>query len=168
MTINEKPKYAILYDYKIYPFNSEWHVFRVIALRDFANIKRGDIGGYIRSHEQLSHEGDCWVADDAIVQGGRVSGNARIYGNAHIVSNAVEVRGDARVGGNAVLMSNVRVEGSARIDGNACLDKASYVGGTAHLTGNVRMMQVTLIEGEYNKGYITDFRPHVHLIPRGP
>lgn len=167
MTNIENPKYAILYDRKIYPYNSEWHVFRIIALRDFADIKRGDIGGYIRDYEQLSQEGDCWVADDAVVQGGRVSGNARIFGKARIISDAVRIRGDARVGGNAVLMSNVIVEGFARIDGNARLDKASYIGGTAHLTGNVSMSRVNLAEGRYDTGYYTNYLPHMHLIPRG-
>ena len=59
---------------------------RVIALRDFADVKKGDIGGRIQSKENLSHEGNAWV-----------SGNAQVYGNAQVSGNALVTRGPINV-----------------------------------------------------------------------
>ena len=50
-------------------------LYRIKALVDIPNIvKAGELGGYIESEENLSHEGNCWVGDDAYVYN-----NAYIY-----------------------------------------------------------------------------------------
>jgi len=36
-------------------------LYRIRALKDFENVKNGDLGGYIRSENNLSQEGNCWV-----------------------------------------------------------------------------------------------------------
>ena len=48
---------------------------RVVALKDFADVKTGDFGGFVESEGNLSHDGDCWVYGEA-----RVDGNAYVYG----------------------------------------------------------------------------------------
>ena len=62
---------------------------RIRALRDIprTGVKAGDIGGWIKSESQLSHDGECWVYGNAVV-----SGNAEVCGNAVVCGNA-EVRG---------------------------------------------------------------------------
>jgi hypothetical protein len=59
-------------------------LFRIQALRDFGQIRRGDVGGYIERESNLSHDGDSWVADVAQVYGphGSVRGNGRVSGEA--------------------------------------------------------------------------------------
>ena len=70
---------------------------RIEALKDFADVKKGDKGGYVESEENLSHEGNCWVYDNARVYGNaRVSGDVRVFGNTW-VSGYAEVYGDARI-----------------------------------------------------------------------
>ena len=64
---------------------------QIVALKDFADVKAGDLGGWIESEENLSHDGDCWVYDNAIVYMG-----AKIYDNAKVRDNAV-VYADANV-----------------------------------------------------------------------
>ena len=55
------------------------NLFRVVALKDFGNVKKGDIGGFIEKEENLSQEGLCWVYDNALIcEGARVSDNARV------------------------------------------------------------------------------------------
>lgn len=51
-------------------------LFRIEAVVDIEsqNVKRGDIGGYVETEDNLS--GDAWVTDDA-----RVYGNAQVYGD---------------------------------------------------------------------------------------
>ena len=45
--------------------------YQVKALRSFADVKEGDLGGYIEKESNLSHDGDAWVYGNA-----KVSGNA--------------------------------------------------------------------------------------------
>lgn len=40
-------------------------IFRIQALKDFGDVKAGDLGGWVESEDNLSHEGDCWIYDDA-------------------------------------------------------------------------------------------------------
>jgi hypothetical protein len=62
---------------------------RIRALRDFSDVKAGDIGGYIEKESNLSHDGDCWIYDDARVYGNaRVFDNAQVYGNAQVFDDA--------------------------------------------------------------------------------
>lgn len=49
--------------------NGKHSVYRIIALKDFGNVKTGDIGGYIESEYNLSQKGNCWIGVDAIVAG---------------------------------------------------------------------------------------------------
>ena len=58
-------------------------VYRIRALRAFADVKIGDLGGFVETKQNLSNMGNAWVY-----------GNAKVYGNA-------EVCGDAKVCDNA-------------------------------------------------------------------
>ena len=72
-------------------------LYRIQALRDFGNVKEGDIGGYIESEKNLSQDGNAWVSGDARVYGNAcVYGNARVYGDARVSGNA-QVSGDADI-----------------------------------------------------------------------
>ena len=60
---------------------------RIQAVRDFDAVQKGDLGGWVESEENLSHDGNCWVFGDGRVFGdGEVFGNARIGVNAYISS----------------------------------------------------------------------------------
>ena len=57
-------------------------LFRIKALKDFEDVKKGDKGGFIEDEHNLSHDGNSWVCCDA-----RVYGNARVCGNIKIENN---------------------------------------------------------------------------------
>ena len=42
-------------------------LYRIKALKDFGNVKKGDLGGYIEKEDNLRHYGNCWVYNDAKV-----------------------------------------------------------------------------------------------------
>ena len=84
-------------------------LFRIKALRSFDSVEYGDLGGYIRSKESLSHDGNAWVGDKAKVSGEAVvRDNARVEGNAR-VDNSAMVVGDSLVSGNAKVEDNAIV-----------------------------------------------------------
>ena len=106
-------------------------LYRIEALKDFANVKKGDKGGYIEKENNLSQEGDCWiygntkVFDSAVVYDhAKVYGNAKVFGdaivcdNAQVYDNAV-VFGNAEVCGNAIVYDNAKVYGGAEVFGHA-------------------------------------------------
>jgi len=65
-------------------------LYRIKALRSFSDIKKGDLGGYVESELNLSHNGKCWVSGNAKVSdNAKVSGNAWVYGNSRVFGNAV-------------------------------------------------------------------------------
>ena len=44
-------------------------LYRIRALKDFADVKAGDFGGYIEKESNLSQDGIAWVCDSALVCG---------------------------------------------------------------------------------------------------
>ena len=53
---------------------------RIKALGDFRDVEAGDLGGWVESERNLSHDGNAWVYDNA-----RVCGNAWVDGNDHLL-----------------------------------------------------------------------------------
>ena len=106
---------------------------RIKALKDFGNVKKGELGGYVESEYNLSQIGNCWVYGNARVCGdAELCGNAKVCGNARVCGNA-EVCGNAWVYGNAEVCGNAKVCGDAELCGNA------WVYGNAELCGNARV-----------------------------
>ena len=70
-------------------------LYRIIALRDFGEVKKGDKGGFIEKEGNLSHNGNAWVYGNAWV-----CGNAKVYGNAKVWGDA-EVTTVVKTFGNA-------------------------------------------------------------------
>ncbi len=100
---------------------------RIVRLRD------GQMGGWIETEINLSHEGDCWIYDEA-----KVYGNARIYGEAQVSSNA-SVADDAQVFGDARVTGRAAVSGDAKIYENAVVSGDTYVSGKAKIFGSARV-----------------------------
>ena len=55
-------------------------LYRIQSLRSFSNVKEGELGGYIESEDNLSHDGMCWVYEEA-----KVFGNAKVYKNGDYI-----------------------------------------------------------------------------------
>ena len=128
-------------------------LYRIEALKDFGEIKKGNKGGFIESENNLAHEGDAWVSDNAHVYGDAcVFDNARVYNNA-FVSGYAQVYGNARVYGNAWLYDNTRVCGyawvadNARVYGDANVCDDSSVFGSACVYDNARVYGDALVRG---------------------
>jgi hypothetical protein len=62
--------------------NKKCGLTQIIALKDFGDVKLGDLGGWVECEKSLSQSGDAWVSGNARVYGdARVSGNAWVYGS---------------------------------------------------------------------------------------
>ena len=123
-------------------------LYRIEALKDFSNVKKGDKGGFIESEDNLSQYGNCWIYGNAMVYGNaKIYGNARVYGDAMVFENAkvfadTLIYGDAKVFGNALVFDNAEVFEKARIFMNA------YVFGNAKVYGNANVYGFAEIIGD--------------------
>ena len=94
-------------------------LYRIKALKDFGYVKKGDFGGFVQGEHNLSHDGNCWIYDNAIVcNNARASGNAIVSGNVEICDNAI-VCNNAIVRDNAIVCNRVLVCNNAVVRGNA-------------------------------------------------
>lgn len=120
-------------------------LYQIEALKDFCNVRKGDLGGWIEKEENLSQDGKCWVSDNAQVFGNtRVSCNAIVYENACVYGNAkvydnVEVSGIAKVYGNSWVYGYASVYGNAKVYGN------TKVSGNAKVYGNARVFDSAIV-----------------------
>lgn len=109
-------KYELLKD--DYIKLGESTAYRIRALKDFGNVKKGDLGGYIEKEENLSHDRNASVFDNAYVFGKSViTHNAKVYGDANVGGNS-SMYGVSRVSGNSTV-TNSRIEGVAEVYGDA-------------------------------------------------
>ena len=136
--MNEK-KYKLLESEKIEEFGRT--LYRIVALKDFFNVRKGDRGGYVESGANLDQEGDCWVADNAwVYENARVYENATIHGNAQVYGHAT-VGGHATVSGDARVADNARVYEGASVSGSALVSHDANVYGGAWVYGNARVFE---------------------------
>lgn len=119
---------------------------RIRALRNFGDVHQGDLGGWVEREGNLSHNGNCWVADSAAV-----FNNVKVCDDA-IVKNRAVVSGNAKVEDFAVVDGCSRILDSARVKWHATVTNAKvcdratvsgrmridhgYIGGNALFTGS--------------------------------
>ena len=52
-------------------------LYRIRALKDFADVKKGKLGGWVQTEDNLSQKGNCWIYNNA-----KCMDNARMYDNS--------------------------------------------------------------------------------------
>lgn len=155
---------------------------RIRALRNFWPVEKGQLGGYVESEENLSHNGDAWVfgnakvfdharvSDNAQVSGNayvfgyawvrgnaKVFDNAKVFGEASVYGNAY-VFGDAWVFGNAKVCDHATVFGKAEVYGDAFIFGDSHVFGNAHVFGDAMLYGKIMLRGQARVGHTKDFQ----------
>lgn len=110
-------------------------------------MKKGDLGGYIAKEENLSHDRNAWVFDNAVVVGEeaavyddaeihdnvRVYDRAKVYHDARVYGNTV-IRWEARVSGDAQVFDNVEISGKAKVYGDCHIAAGTTATGDNTLT----------------------------------
>lgn len=142
---------------------------RIIALKDFGKVKKGDLGGWVQSEDNLGFEGKAWVqgnarvfgnarvSDDAIVSGNAtVRGHAQVYGIARVLGDA-SVYDDAQVFGYAQVSGYVRVYGRAKVYGKVRVFGDTTVGDVAQVCGHVRISGHVVIGGDAKVTCVNDY-----------
>lgn len=127
--------------------DSPWSLFyRLVALRDIPEhgVKAGDLGGFVEEGDILSHEGSCWIGENAMVGPFvKVQDNAYIGGNAHVLNNF-----DSR---SLVIKENASITGNAKVwlrrFGAERPDESTLIAGNAQISGNAQLINVRFVLG---------------------
>lgn len=124
----EEKKYRLIEGSRSWQYGRP--IYRIQALRDFSDVKKGDLGGFVESEGNLSQEGDCWIYDMAqAVEKSRVEGDACL-------------RDCSKMYDSSLLKDKAQLRGCARmlhyscLEGNAVATDAAILG-FATITGDV-------------------------------
>ena len=127
-------------------------LYRIQALKDFDDVSKGDVGGYVEKEDNLSIHGKSWIYDDA-----RVTGNAMVADDACVCNDAL-VTDDARIFDNARIYDNAQVRDWAWIQGNGSIFDNAHVYGDAQIGHGVRVSGDAQIYGDvYIQGFFHIF-----------
>ena len=118
-------------------------LYRIEALKDFSDIKTGDKGGFVESENNLSHEGYCWIYDNAkVYDNAIIQDNALIYDNTEVYDTAMicgdsNIHDNVKIYGDSFIGDQVEVFGNVEIHGNASLHDNVHVSGFTDICGDV-------------------------------
>lgn len=117
-------------------------LFRIRAVRDFSDVKAGDLGGWVASDgvykagrltalANLDHNGDCWLYDNAkSFYGGRICGDAKMYEDSEVIGRGL-------VGGRAKVRDNIVVDGRNSFQTNSAIVGTDCdVSGSGHIVSH--------------------------------
>lgn len=137
-------------------------LYRIEAVKDFSNVKKGDLGGWVEKEYNLSQEGNCWVFDEACVYGNaKVYGDANVYheaevwGNSKVLDNA-EVHGESKVygnveiGGNSEVCCESEILDYAKVYGDAKVYDNAKIYGNARIDGHALVCDIAEVWGDSN------------------
>jgi len=105
-------------------------LFRIKALRDFSDVKKGQLGGFVQNEYNLSHEGDCWIYSDA-----SACDSSKVQDNAKLRDFCM-LRDYAKLSDNAVMQEYVTLEGRGSLSGNAVMMNDSFMTGRSSASGD--------------------------------
>jgi carbonic anhydrase/acetyltransferase-like protein (isoleucine patch superfamily) len=110
---------------------------RIRALRDFACIKKGDLGGWVESEHNLSTDYNlAWI-----------SNNARVYGAARVIGDAW-ISGNAQIYGQALISEEANVDGNAMVYGYSLISDCASVGEGVRIFGEAKIIGNARVSGE--------------------
>ncbi|HGO5855592.1 TPA: hypothetical protein ACK3JJ_000195 [Mannheimia haemolytica] len=136
--------------------NEQQKLYQIKALKTFTTsngteVKEEDLGGFISGEHNLSHEGNCWVANNAEVWdqacvsenaylGGfsSLSDQVQLYGNAKVIRG--KISGNVKIYDNAKVAVKGRIEDEVEIFGNAVVaSKETEISGSVKIFGNAHI-----------------------------
>jgi len=144
--LNLMKKYRLLKEDYI-KFNGKI-LYRIQALKNFSNVNKGDLGGYIESEDNLSHFGTSWIyhkeamvfenaaiyEDAKIIEEAIISGNAWIFGNAQVAGRSL-IFENAKIYGDTKVLVGITLSGNVRICGTTVLvDKLPHLAGDTFIS----------------------------------
>ena len=120
-------------------------IYRIRALKDFSDVRTGDIGGWVCSEYNLSQNGNCWIYDNAkCLDDARVYYNAKMYDNAIMYDDAI-MYDNSRMFNNTIMYNNSRIFNNAKMYDNAMMYNKTRMFSNAIMGDNAIMYDDAII-----------------------
>ena len=138
-------KYEILMDKEN---TIEWNghtLHRIRALKDFGEVNKGDLGGFVENKNNLSHYGNCWIYDDAkAMDNSRIYDNSRMYDNSEMHDNSVmcdysKMYDESKMYNNSKMYNKSRMRGDSRMHGDSRMFDNSAMYNNSEMYNKSRM-----------------------------
>ena len=127
-------------------------LYRIRALKNVVKsydgtyaVKKGTLGGYVQKEANLSHEGNCWVFDNAKVfddtqvqNHAVITDESMVFGNSVIKDRAI-ICNQSKVYGFAIIQDDAIVMDRAEVFGHVVMEDFSSIGDDAKLYGSAKM-----------------------------
>ena len=92
-------------------------LYRIRALKNFKNVKVGDLGGWVSNENNLSQYGDCWIYNNAMcMDNSRMFGNSRMYNNSKMFDDS-KMFGDSRMYNNSKMFGDSVLKAKEKLYG---------------------------------------------------
>ena len=116
---------------------------RIRALTNFGDVKEGDIGGYVQDRDNLDHNTNAWIYDDAVVM------------DASFITKDAKIKDTTFVYGTSKIDGKITINGNATINNSTIFDTNSSVfhfcGYSKSIVRNVKILSKnTLLRGQFN------------------
>ena len=108
-------------------------LYKIRALKNFSDVKKGDLGGWVSSENNLSQEGNCWIYDEA-----KCMDNARMYDDS-CMYNYSEMYDSSRMHGDSKMYDSSEMHDSSTMYGNSIMYGNSMMCGYSKMFDNTEM-----------------------------
>lgn len=142
---------------------------RIRALKNFGDVKKGDLGGFVECESNLSQIGKCWVYDQAMVYlNGKVLDYAKVKDHAEICSSVIQdyaiVQNDAVVQRSSLVRDRSMISNYARVSNGAQICDISCIKNNAHVSGHrVSICGDSIISGNVCLNYANPWESYMDL-----
>jgi len=141
-------KYKILKETKLDGNGKLPPYYRIEALKDFGDVKKGDIGGWVSNYENLSQDGNCWLYDNGKARyNARILDDATIHGNAS-AGGSSEMHGYSKLTGNACINRSAKLYDYAIVSYSAIVTDNAIVGSFGQIFDTVTLHGNSMVTGK--------------------
>ena len=97
-------------------------LYRIRALKDFSDVKKGELGGWVSNENNLSQYGDCWIYNEAkCMDYSRIYDNGIMYDNSIMFDNS-EMHGDSTMYEHSRMYDHSAMYGCSELYGDSILE----------------------------------------------
>ena len=113
-------------------------LYRIKALKDFSDVKKGDLGGWVFSKNNLSQEGDCWIYNNA-----KCMDNARVCDDSCMYDYSV-------MRNNSCMYDSSRMYDNTRMYDNSEMHEGSKMYNNSIISEHGEMWKNGVLDGDKN------------------
>ena len=119
-------------------------LYRIRALKDFADVKKGKLGGWVETEDNLSQKGNCWIYNNA-----KCMDNARMYDNS-IMFDRSEMHDNSVMYDYSRMYGNSEMHDYSKMCDNSEMHEGSKMYNNSIISEHGEMWKNGVLDGDKN------------------